>query len=65
MNQTRKKDHQASSGRESTSRRRAEAGVDEAIRSWRVGINVAASKTQISGIHCAMCLLGVCVHPDC
>lgn len=56
MNQTKKKDHQASSGREIMSRRRrartgGTASVDgEAMAGWD-GVNAAASATQAKEVH--------------
>ena len=55
MNQTRKKDHQASLGREIMNRRRtARTGevprVDEAMAGW-YGVNVSASATGAEGGH--------------
>ena len=55
MNQTRRKDHQALSGRAIMRRRRAErtggsAGVDEAMAGG-VGVNAAASETKMEGAH--------------
>ena len=55
MSQTRKKDHQASSGRETMSRRRTArkggtACVDGAMAGWS-GVNAAASVTGVKGVH--------------
>ena len=55
MDQTRKKDHQASSGRDIMSRRRAArtgeaAGVDEAIAEWD-GVSKVASGTEAKEIY--------------
>jgi hypothetical protein len=60
MNQTRKKDHQASSGRESMRRRRTArtdgtACVDEAMAGWD-SVNAAASGTEMNTDQCRGCL---------